>query len=362
MNNLFIMHTQYNLILACGIAKSHYKNDTNDLVLYSEFNLSPSLKSNLEKSFDNVYYIQNKFFYTSNVFKSDLYLLKCLKNSRVFLKKKYDNVFISQEREYDTYLLSILSRKSKFNCFCVEEDVYFSVDNARNREDYSPAEKTFKGKLRVLLKSLLFGKNTFYENCYFYGMNSHINKNFVLFPSAVRIELSGRPTVEITDSILSTGIETLYKNIEFNIPKGKKIILFYFDLIERYNKKEEIIKFVDTLSKICMVNNVVFCYKYHPRETSQFSFLKENKCFYEFPSIIPSEKISLSLKNSQVAVVGNLTTALWVSAKMNMKTFSVIKLENPENTSASSALNKMNIKTPSSFDELINELRRWIEL
>ena len=61
MKNLFIMHTQYNLIIACGIVKNRCKDDNNILVLHSEFQVTEQLKHNIEECFDKVYYIQKNY-------------------------------------------------------------------------------------------------------------------------------------------------------------------------------------------------------------------------------------------------------------------------------------------------------------
>lgn len=44
MRNLFIMHTQYNLILACSLIKSNKFGNNNDLILNAEFKLQQEQK------------------------------------------------------------------------------------------------------------------------------------------------------------------------------------------------------------------------------------------------------------------------------------------------------------------------------
>ena len=52
--------------------------------------------------------------------------------------------------------------------------------------------------MRDRLKTVLFGKNKYYEDIYFYGMNSNYDGNFVLFPDCVRREMQEGNLVEIT--------------------------------------------------------------------------------------------------------------------------------------------------------------------
>ena len=53
MKNLFIMHTQYNLILSAAVM-SRYENAENTLVLYSEFTLNNEMHKALSEIFDRV--------------------------------------------------------------------------------------------------------------------------------------------------------------------------------------------------------------------------------------------------------------------------------------------------------------------
>lgn len=50
MNNLFVLHTQYNLILAIGLCKTELKNDTNDLILFEDFKITERYKEVLIKT------------------------------------------------------------------------------------------------------------------------------------------------------------------------------------------------------------------------------------------------------------------------------------------------------------------------
>lgn len=362
MNNLFIMHTQYNLILACGIVQTCYQNDRNDLVVYAEFTLQASLKKSLERCFDHVYYIQEHYTRCSNIFKSDYYLYTCLKKSKGFLNNTYQNVFLSQEREYDTYCLAKLAKHAIFNCCAIEEDVYFSVDNARNIPGYKPIKKTIKHNIRLCIRNLCLGRNTFLEeNGYFYGMHSCYHQNYVLFPHAVRRELLARDLVEITPNALYKGIQALYSEVDVRLPKSERSVLWYFDLLERYNNLEAITNMVENIVALCENSHITFLYKYHPRETEKIVCLQDRPCVFEIPANLPSEKVSFELKDHNVAVVGNLTTALWVSAKMGMQVFSMVKMENPENFAAAQAMNKMGILTPETFIETEFLLRSWME-
>ena len=54
MNNLFVLHTQYNLMLAIGLCKTEFENDKNDLILFEDFKIKDKFKSKLITLFNTV--------------------------------------------------------------------------------------------------------------------------------------------------------------------------------------------------------------------------------------------------------------------------------------------------------------------
>lgn len=351
MRNLFIMHTQYNLILACGIAKNRFEKDENILILHAEFSLSEKLKENIEKCFDSVCYVQETFMPVESVFKEDYKLVKYLRKTKEIWKQKFDNIFLSQERMFDTYVLSKIAKHCKFKCYSVEEDVYFSVDNKRNNKTLKEPPKSILGKARQYVQYIFLGKNKYYRYCYFYGQSEIFDGNYVLFSYATRNELETHKLYEITKEELKHGIETLYGHISCQKAKTEKIIIFFFDLIERYRNPEAVKALVKIITKKCIDNNMTFVYKYHPRETQKIQFDSDEN-YIEIPAVVPAEKLLYDYDGKDVTVIGNLTTALWVSAKLDYKVFSIVKIENPDNEAAEKALTKMNIKLLNNSEEI----------
>lgn len=351
MRNLFIMHTQYNLILASGIAKNRFQNDENILILHAEFKLNEQLKKNIEDCFDNVYYVQQNFVPIEKVFKEDYKLIKYLNKTKKVWKQNFDNVFLSQERLYDTYLLSKISKHCKFKCYSIEEDAYFSVNNERNENVLREPKKTILGKIRKCVHNVVLGKNKFYRFGWFFGQSDIFDGNYVLFPDCVRGELKEHSLYEITKEELMCGIEVLYGHIEKLEVKTDKVVVFFFDLLERYKAPEIVKKFVKTLAEKCERNNITFIYKYHPRETEKIE-LASGKNWFEIPSIIPAEKVLYDFREKEVTVIGNLTTAVWVASKMEFKTHSVIRIENPENVVAAKAFESMGINLVNAFEKI----------
>ena len=59
MKNLFVCHTQANLILASGLALGRFKDDENLLILFVDFGLKDELKERLDKTFAHTLYLQS---------------------------------------------------------------------------------------------------------------------------------------------------------------------------------------------------------------------------------------------------------------------------------------------------------------
>ena len=56
MNQLFVCHTQYNLILAVGLSSS-----ADDMILFIDFNLTEKLRSKLEGHFKNCLFLAGNY-------------------------------------------------------------------------------------------------------------------------------------------------------------------------------------------------------------------------------------------------------------------------------------------------------------
>ena len=59
MKNLFVCHTQANLILASSLALGRFKDDENLLILFVDFGLKDELKDRLDKTFAHTLYLQS---------------------------------------------------------------------------------------------------------------------------------------------------------------------------------------------------------------------------------------------------------------------------------------------------------------
>lgn len=360
MNNLFIMHTQYNLILACGIIESKYQNDRNDLLLHAEFKLSRDYKNRLKKIFQNIYYVQEEFSSYKPTIQNELNIFSKVRKAKDVIKNKYDNVFLTQEEYFDTLILSKIGRNCEFNCMAIEEDAYFSLDSRNNNlsiEEYrKKVGMSYKKKLLDYFHNILYGKNNYMHSVSSYGSSPIFSDVYVMYPKYVRRELGNKKLHEITQGMILSGVDKLYGDKKYNI-RRKKSLLFFFDLIERYKNKELIDNLVKVLLSFCENNNLTFMYKYHPRESESFEVIETKNCSEQLATIIPSEKILADLYSEEVIVIGNATTAIQVSAKLGFKTYSIASIDKMKNEFAIEAFRKMGIIVPDSVNQLIKEIK-----
>ena len=341
MNNLFIMHTQYNLILASAIISRH-SNDNNVLVLFAEFTVKSSYIEQLERIYNKVI-IANDTFKKFSSKKSKLdFIKKCVKKCSSIFNDVYDNVYLSQEREFDLILLNKMKKNNKkLVSYNVEEDAYYSINNKFNAPNYVH-KVTLGEKLKNFLKYcyLFKYKYDYKEPCYCYGMYSGHKGANLLFPELARKELCEKNNIEITSEELIYGIKSLYSSETLNYPRGQKYFLVFFDLVSRYRNKSAVIGVIKDMVGFAQKDGYTVILKYHPRETEK---IFEFKDLYEVDNTIPAEKLLLDMLGKEVAVLGNATTSVVVAAKLGYKVYSICSIDAPENTTMKEVMTRMGI-------------------
>ena len=341
MKNLFIMHTQYNLILSTGILK-RYQDAENILLLYCEFNLTDEIYHALEKAYSKVIVIRDKYIAFSSASKEIKFIRSSLHKIKNLFSEKFDNVFLSQERILDVAIYSRLKRKNPgLKCFQIEEDAYYSINNRYHDEKYVQ-KYTLKEKLsRLRYAVMVRGCSTVLrENIYCYGMWSGYDGVYVLYPDLVRRELSNKNIYEIYKSELTYGIEKLYSTTNIEYPQADKITLILFDLSSRYKNFETVKKIVSATIEDSVLHGRSVFVKYHPRENVKLPL--EN--VFEIPSNIPAEKVLYDLNARDLLVFGNATTSIIVASKLEYNVYSICNIESPDNLQMRDALANMHIK------------------
>lgn len=341
MKNLFIMHTQYNLILSAAVM-SRFKNSENTLVLYSEFSLNNEMREALSKLFDRVIVVRDKFAAIMKPLDEIRFIRKCMKKVKSIRNERFDNIYMSQERIFDMILCARAKKiNPKARCYDIEEDAYYSIAEKYNADDYVHIESKRAKRRKFLYALLLAGYPYNYKEVHYcYGMSSEYDGANLLFPHLARRELAEKELIEITQEELLRGIDAIYSGINTIYPESEKYTLFFFDLMNRYKNPERVKEIVREIIKVSREGGRTVIFKYHPRETDKFDDIEG---IFELPHIIPAEKVLYDLRERDTVVMGNATTACIVAAKLGYKVISISKLEFPTNEKIHSVMKQMGI-------------------
>ena len=341
MVNLFIMHTQYNLILA-SIVANKFQEDENILVLYPEFAVKENLIFSLNRLFCEVIVLNDGFFSPSGRIESFRYLKACLKKTKKMVRRRIDHVFISQERVFEKCIYSKIKKHNKNAvCFHIEEDVYYSVNNKYNGIVSAPPV-TFKKRLKNLLCRIALPgySSDWNEFIYCYGMSRIYDGAYLLFPLLARRELQGKQLLQISKESLGQGIDSLYSYLHLKYPEKSKYTVIFFDLMNRYKQKELVKRVLGTVIQESLESGRTVLLKYHPRETEKFEGFSHA---IEVDQLVPAEKVLSELQGRDVIVWGNATTSCIVAAKLGYTVNSICKIESPENIRMHEVMQNMGI-------------------
>lgn len=353
MNNLFILHTQYNIILGSAIAISKCKDDCNDLIIYAEFTVSDEYRNNIAKVFDNVYYLRDQFQPLPNGFiNEEIALWKDYRKFKdsIIAKNRYDHVFLSQERPLDSMMYGYFKQKNE-HCICsdIEEDCYYSLRKEFNNPNYQLPQG--RGIVHALRKIFYGEKYLYRTDGFFYGFSPIYSDYYVIYPKCLRPQLQQRnaKTIGINKDEIAKAVNAIYGSERTDVPLADKYYLFFFDLLERYKDPQGIDLIIKILLAKANEEGAILLLKYHPRETKKYEL---NGAAYEIASIVPAEKILCDLDGKNVTVFGNATTSIIVANKFGFKTYSVAKLNGSENNTMFNTFKQMGILVPSKIDEI----------
>lgn len=351
INNLFVMHTQYNIILSSSIVLNRLSNQHNDLIVYAEFNITEQYKQKLQAIFNNVFFIREKFEpLPKERIREEILLFYEYKKfyHSILAKIKYDNIFLSQDRPLDCLIVGHFKKKKRCVCSDIEEDCYYSLRKKLNEPNYIRPQKIY---VLHKLRKLIYGKKYLYETSrFFYGQSSFFDTYYVLYPNCVRPELMQAKLSEIFIDEIEYTIGKIYDSQVF-IPVSPKYYLLFFDLIERYKDINKINNIFSKIANKAKEEDALLLIKYHPRETVKFDTISYNN-IYEIQSSIPAEKVLCDLKGKDLIVIGNATTSILVANKFGFVTKSIAKIICSDNEVMMNKFKTMGIEVPESIDNL----------
>lgn len=325
MKQLFVCHTQYNLVLAIGLASNQ-----DDLILFEDFLLTDELKQKLESYFQRTLFLKGNYPKQTLSGKQKLQKISDDNKSIKAFLDKYEHIFIVDDMcIQEMYIMKLTYRKNPAVEMSWLEDgtnSYFINSFVSEGMGATP----FRRFIRKHVFSFLYGLYGFYDLDEFMGVHFRLTSIYVTYPDCVRKELSGKIKYEITSAQMEKGMRFMYESEPLKMePKSYLIAMdmlsTYGDSIDKVNKAVSHI--VQTAQES---GKKVYC-KYHPRETEELNALKNVE---QLNSKVGIESYLINTTSKDITLVGFKSTALQVAKKMNFNVISLIRsIDDPDGES-----------------------------
>lgn len=323
MKNLFICHTQAQLILASGLVRGRFKEDINDLILFVDFGLTQRQKERLNGTFNRILFLQSIYPAEYNTLRAKLkWYPNDWKEIKKFVVDKYDRAFAVCDwlLLVQNTLKRVYTMNPEVELAWLEDGItsYYGDSDIRGGLD----SNNFTQIIRKLLIKNILGLGYFYERDFREtGGLKCLKTVYSCYPDCVREPYkSKRCLVGITDEEYQTGLKTMYAAAQLDI-KIPAVILVV-DKLDRYVYpelvKESIYKFIEQSHR---EGKAVLC-KFHPRETQIWDVF--DGCSLLDKSVgIESTYLALLDKKDDVSIVGIKSTGLMSAKKMGYNAISL---------------------------------------
>ena len=324
MANLFICHSQAQLLLAISLSTARFTQDENDLILFTDFRLKDELRENLDLAFAQVLYRTGTFPASNKTWKEKLKRYPDdLKVIRQFMDKSYDRVFeVCDECIPELFALKFANNLNPDCEFAWLEDG--SYPYFRNTIDVSgfSTNQTTRLIRKIFLKYLL-GLGRFYDfhGCYM-GANHILQKAYLTFPGKQRKEYQSKDIVGISDNEFRKGLTVMYPPTKENVIPSDSVLVVMdkLDVYKDIEKVETTLKGV--ITKYRGSGKRIF-YKYHPREESELNVLKDCEELSRFTGV---ENFYSANIGSNLIIVGIKSTGLQNAKKLGFEVVSLASI------------------------------------
>lgn len=340
MNNLFILHTQYNLVLAVGLTKTKFKDDTNDLILFTDFPLNSNLENKCKLLFDHSIFLSGSYPKSN-----ETYLRKIKRYPQIineinnFIKLKYDNVFIVDDMCIpEMYCLKKTNMINDKTAYYWLEDggIAYFVNGVKSGGLSSNRITKF---LRKLIFKYFFGLGKYYHLADYMGGHYLLDTAFVTYPSYIRKEYLSKNLVKIEYDSFMVGLTSIYDKIDIKI--RSKALLILLDKLSVYKDLQKLTEgLINTIYKYKNEGYVIL-YKYHPREEERLDILEQ---YVELERGISIESYYASMDPNNISVLGIKSTGLQTAKMLGYNTLSMIKSIDPEESQVLDFYEKIGIR------------------
>ena len=316
MRNLFVCHTQAQLILACGLSQGRFKYDENHLILYVDFNLNDGLKSKLDSVFSKSLYLQHIYPKEYDSYKAKLkFYPKNWKRIKDFLKEPYDEVFVVCDSIITTQKLIALAHQLNNNTTFnwLEDGILAYYQNVESHTGLG--RNSFTLALREFIYKYVFKVGSFAEYDFpAMGGLRCLKKAYVLFPDLVREPyFSEKELIQITSEEYRQGLESMYEASPISIDSNSVIIVV--DRIDTYLYPEKVKESLEKFIKQSKTAGKTIYSKFHPREDKKWDIFSETTILEKTVGI-ESFYLSLLANNVKPEIVGIKSTGLMSAKKM----------------------------------------------
>lgn len=349
MNNLFVVHTQYSLILATGLSKGRFETDINDLILFKDFKLSPELANKLDVIFAHSLFLDGTFPKTnqSTISKIKKYN-SAIKMSNAFMRNNYDRVFIVLDMNLPE--MHIMKKAYSLNPsvkFIALEDgsyPYFLNYATAGGLDSNVTTRMFR---KFLFKYIL-GCGKFYSfEGRFMGANTWLKEIYLTYKDYARDIYKNKLTTEITTKEFNSGIDALFPNTPIQLKENA--ILLILDKLDVYKDLDAIKSMLTILVQNLSNQQKLIYFKYHPRENMNLTELEGQ---IELDRTIGIESFYKGLKNKNPLIIGIKSTGLQTAKKMGFNTISLAKIADEHSPDVINFYKNIGVQVIEDLNEL----------
>lgn len=311
MNNLFLVHTPYHIILASALAIELPLNSNNNvMLLYNDFSLDNLNLSRFYELFSSVTILAGNSDIKKTVVPKSLQAYQLfIRNMKIFRRITenicFSSVFVFNNlRPENIRIVEETHQKNKGKIVYVEDGsaAYSSSENSAG----------IRRTLKSLVKAKIYGGSLVDHKQAVMGLGSSITHCAAIYPELVREELKRKSIQEIKTSRICEAAKTIFRD-DINgllVPEQSIIVLLdlYSSITPIIYKYTQVLEIVFALSSSL---GIPVLFKYHPRETSSYveSMKEKFDNAFEVKRTIPSEAVFLAL-NEKSVVISSTSTSL----------------------------------------------------
>lgn len=318
MNNLFVCHSQYQLLLSTGLCSCRFINDINDIILFVDFKISNNLRNIILNNFSSVLFLKGAYPEENKKWRKKIIQYpKDIKLCTKFINKKYDRIFLVCDENIPEYyiLKKAINLNSSIECCSLEDGSHQYYKNIVQLTGLAKYPLT-RWLRKFTLKYILGFRGLVDFRAKEMGESHVLTSLYLTYPGQERSIFKNKNLIGITNNELKTGINTLYppKNINSLMDNS---VLIAMDKLDTYHSLDSIKK---TILEICQeFKDRTIYYKYHPREEFELIELSE---YIELDRYTAIENFYSSSLNKDIIIIGIKSTSLQTSKKLGFQTIS----------------------------------------